>query len=120
MEFSTKWDPFDYHLDPDEADDSLLQGLAASGVHTICIANLLMHRTGHTWDVRAVLGIEYRFPAPARVGDELWLSRVVTDKRVSKSRPELGVVVCEVRLLNQDDVVVLEQNATVLVALASS
>ncbi|MDH3678770.1 MAG: MaoC/PaaZ C-terminal domain-containing protein [Acidimicrobiia bacterium] len=117
-EFSTKWDPWDYHLDPKKIDASLFEGLAASGVHTLCIANLLLHQAGQagSWNIRALLGAEYRFPNPTRAGDELWISRTVTDKRMSRSRPEFGVVQCEDRLVNQDDVVVLEQKQSLLVA----
>jgi acyl dehydratase len=118
--FTAKWDPWDYHLDHQEAEASLYGGLAASGVHTLCICNLLAHQTGQGWDIRAQLSSEYRLLAPTRVGEELWLTRTATNKRRSKSRPEFGIVECLFELANHDDVVVLEQRTTALIALGDS
>lgn len=118
--FTTKWDPWDYHLDSKEAEASVFGGLTVSGVHTLCICNLLGHQTDPGWDVRAQLSSEYRMPAPTRVGDELWLTRTATSKRESKSRPEFGIVECLFELANQDSVVVLEQRTIGLFARTAS
>ncbi len=115
IEFSTQWDPFDFHTDAKEAESSMFEGLSASGVHTICIANRLGHDTPPS-AVRAALGAEYRWPNPARVGDELMLSRTIIDKRESKSRPDVGIVKHISRLVNQVGSVVIEINVAILVA----
>ena len=113
-EFSAKWDPFEFHTDAEEADSSLFKGLAASGVHTQCISNRLGHDI-HPWDVHAALGAESRWPAAARVGDELTLHRQVTDKRESRSRPDVGIVQHQTRLVNQAGVTVLESTVSLFV-----
>lgn len=46
------------------------------------------------------------FPAPVRVGDTLYARTVVTDKRLSRSRPTQGVVTFEHTARNQHGVVV--------------
>ena len=115
VEFSGKWDPFEFHTDAEQADQSFFEGLAASGVHTICISN----RLGHDilpWHVIAAVGVESKWPNPAYSGDELTLNRTVTDKRESKSRPDMGVVTHHSRLINQKGLVVLESKIVLLVA----
>ena len=41
VSFAEKWDPFEFHTDQEAADSSVLGGLAASGMLTLCIANRL-------------------------------------------------------------------------------
>ena len=115
IEFSTQWDPLDFHTDEEEAESSMFEGLAASGVHTACIANRLGHDTPAS-AVRAALSAEYRWPNPARVGDELMLSRTIIDTRESKSRPDVGIVQHISRLVNQEGSVVIEIKVALLVA----
>ena len=55
------------------------------------------------------------FPHPLHHGDTLYSSTVVTDKRLSSSRPGQGVVTLEHTGRNQDDVVVAVATRTVLV-----
>ena len=112
--FSIKWDPFEFHTDKKEAEHSLFGGLTASGMHTLCVANLLGHGS-EPWDVKAAMSAEYKLPNPARVGDELVLNRIVVSKRESKSRPDVGIVQHESTLKNQSKVVVLELSVVVFV-----
>ena len=114
ISFSSKWDPFDFHTDQEDANSSLFEGLAASGMHTLCVANLLGHGT-EPWDIKAALSAEYKLPNPARVGDELTLRRTVVSKRESKSRPEIGIIQHDSTLENQKEIVVLELSVTLFV-----
>jgi acyl dehydratase len=54
--------------------------------------------------------------APVRPGDTLTGTFTATDKRVSRSRPEMGILSVTVRLDNQHGVAVLEMQATLLCA----
>ena len=114
VSFSTKWDPFDFHTDKDDANNSLFEGLTASRMHTLCIANLLGHGS-EPWDIRAALSAEYKLPNPARVGDELTLQRTVVSKRESKSRPEVGIIQHDSTLENQKKIIVLALSVAVFV-----
>lgn len=49
---------------------------------------------------------DINFPAPVFQGDSLHVKTEITDKRVSKSRPEAGIVTMIHRAYNQDDVLV--------------
>lgn len=57
---------------------------------------------------------EVSFPHPLFHGDTLYAETVVTDKRLSRSRPGQGVVTLEHTGRNQDDVVVATATRTVL------
>lgn len=60
---------------------------------------------------------EVRLPAPVFAGDTIRAETEILEKRESKSRPGFGVVTVRTRGLNQDDVVVIEFERTVLVPL---
>lgn len=49
---------------------------------------------------------EVKFPHPLYHGDTMYSQTVITDKRLSKSRPGQGIVAMEHTALNQDGVVV--------------
>ncbi|TFD58741.1 MaoC family dehydratase [Cryobacterium suzukii] len=55
------------------------------------------------------------FPHPLHHGDTLYSESIVTDKRLSKSRPGQGIITLEHRGRNQDGVVVGTAVRTVLV-----
>jgi itaconyl-CoA hydratase len=60
---------------------------------------------------------DVRLPAPVFAGDTIRAETEILEKRESKSRPGFGVVTVRSRGLNQDDVVVIEFERTVLVPL---
>jgi len=60
---------------------------------------------------------DVRLPAPVFAGDTIHAETEILEKRESRSRPGFGVVTVRSRGLNQDDVVVIEFERTVLVPL---
>ena len=63
----------------------------------------------------AQLGLgEISFPHPMFAGDTLYTESIVTDKRLSKSRPGQGIVTIEHTGRNQDGVVVATATRTAL------
>ena len=85
VSFSEKWDPFEFHTDQEAANSSILGGMSASGVHTVCIANRLNHDY-ESWAIQGAFGAEIRWPHPARRDDHLSLHRKVLSTRESKSQ----------------------------------
>ena len=57
-------------------------------------------------------------PAPVFAGDTIRAETEVLEKRESHSRPGRGIITVHTRGLNQDDVVVIEFERTVMVPLA--
>jgi acyl dehydratase len=115
VEFSSKWDPFDFYTDSEAAGTSIFGGVAASGVHSVCIFNRLCHDI-ETLAVRAVVEHQLRYPNAARPGDHLTLHSKNVWTKDSKSRPDIGIVGGESQLVNQDGDVVLDVQSVVFVA----
>ena len=117
--FSEKWDPFDFHLDEQAANESIFGGLAASAVHSICIFNRLCHDIPML-AVRAAVEHQFRYPNAARPGDALSLEEKHVWIKESKSRPDIGIVGGESKLVNQNGESVLDVNSVVFVARRTS
>jgi acyl dehydratase len=82
------------HLDEEAAKHTMLQGLSGSGWH---LCSLMMRMMFDGFIGRAAsLGSpgvnELRWLAPLRPGDDVTLDVDVTEARVSRSRPETGIV----------------------------
>jgi acyl dehydratase len=114
MSYARRWDPLPVHTDQAAAAQTMFGGLTASGSHTLAIRTLLMHRVPIQEGVIAAGGWdEVRFHKPVRPGDELWLEVTWTAKRRSESKRDRGIVTATMKLLNQDDEVVLSQKNTI-------
>ena len=115
--FARKWDPFPFHVDEMAARDSIYGGLIASGEYTMAVKQALIHRLGGNEALIGSMGYdELRYLGPVRPDDRLTLSMECTDKRVSRSKPDRGIVKYKVTLTNQDDEPVLSYTDIVLLA----
>ena len=109
IEFAQRYDAQWFHTDPLEARRSIYGGLIASGWHTVSMTMELLVRNY----VSAVAslgspGVEtLRWPAPVRPGDQLAATVEVLDARVSRSKPDRGIVRARIETRNQDDIEVL-------------
>jgi acyl dehydratase len=115
--FATEFDPQPMHLDEEAAKHSMLRGLSGSGFH---LGSLMMrilfdgfiHRT-------ASLGSpgvdELRWLSPLRPGDDLTLDVDVTQARVSRSRPETGIVTFKMSVRNASGQTLVEATSPVIV-----
>src|ERR1700755_1544457 len=94
LAFAAEYDPQPMHLDDEAAKHSMLRGLAGSGWH-LCSIMMRMLFDGFIGDT-ASLGSpgvsELRWLAPFRPGDDLMLDVDVAEARLSRSRPETGIV----------------------------
>jgi acyl dehydratase len=101
LAFAAEFDPQPMHLDEEVASRSMLKGLSGSGWH-LCSIVMRMMFDGFIGDT-ASLGSpgvnEMRWLAPLRPGDDLMLDVDVVEARISRSRPETGIVIfkCTVR-----------------------
>jgi acyl dehydratase len=116
-EVGERWDPQPFHVDPVAAERSPFGGLVASSVHLFAIRVALSNR-GFGEPVAAVSALGFdnlRLHAPARPGDELRNRGRVLDRRVSNSRPELGIVRGRNELVNQRDELVFSDESAFLI-----
>ena len=109
LEFAAKYDPQPFHLSDDAAAATHFGRISASGWHT-CAMVMRMMVDNLTERNQAGLGSpgldELRWLRPVYPGDVLRVESELIDKTPSRSRPEMGSFRSEVRVFNQDDVLV--------------
>jgi acyl dehydratase len=92
--FAAEYDPQPMHLDEEAAKHTLLRGLAASGWHLCSLMMRILydgfiHRTASLGGP----GIdELKWLSPLRPGDDITVDIHVLDSRVSRNRPQMGIV----------------------------
>ena len=91
--FARQYDPQQFHVDAQNASDTLFNGLIASGWHTCVIA---MRGMCDAYLTRAAClgspGLDsLKWLRPVRPGDEIEFRARVLESRASSSRPELGL-----------------------------
>jgi acyl dehydratase len=94
LAFAAEFDPQPMHLDEEVASRSMLQGLSGSGWHLCSIMMRMMVDgfVGRSASLGSPGVTELRWLAPLRPEDELTLDIDVVEARVSRSRPETGLV----------------------------
>ena len=109
IEFASKYDPQPFHLSDEAAAQTHFGRISASGWHT-CAMVMRMMVGNITERKQAGLGSpgldELRWLRPVYPGDTLRVETTLLDKTPSRSRPEMGSFRSEVRVFNQDDVLV--------------
>jgi acyl dehydratase len=109
VEFARRFDPQDFHLDPQKAAASRFGGIVASGWHTVGLAMRLFvdHYISHVASLASPGVDEIRWPNPLRPGDTLRIRVTVLEARPSRSKPDRGIVRASVEAMNQRDELVL-------------
>ena len=112
--FARQWDPQVYHVDPEAAKAHYYGGIIASGWHTAC--TMMRLYVDHCLSTVAALGSpgvdEVRWPTPTLPGDTLRVRVTVESARRSRSKPDRGIVISRVEVLNQRDEVAMSMKAT--------
>jgi acyl dehydratase len=118
VDFGRRFDPQAFHSDPAAAKTTIFGGLIASGWHT---ASLMMRLYVEQYLTHcaslASPGIdELRWPAPVRPGDVLSVRVTVLSSRVSRSKPDRGVVTSLVEVFNQRSELVMSMRPVNIIA----
>jgi acyl dehydratase len=94
LAFAAEFDPQPMHLDEQAASESMLKGLSGSGWHLCSIMMRMMFDfyIGRTASLGSPGVNEVRWLAPLRPKDDLTLDVDVMEARLSRSRPETGIV----------------------------
>jgi acyl dehydratase len=114
--FAARFDPQPMHLDEAARQNTILDGLFASGLHTVCM-HMRLFADGILRDSTSMgsPGVEeVRYLAPVHAGDSLTLRVKIIGMRPSKSRPEMGLVNFRSHMVNADDKPALEMTATLM------
>ena len=120
ISMASKWDPQPFHIDKEAAKQSIFGGLVASSAHIIPIFIWLGQQEGVKTAAVSALGFEQMKPLlPVRPGDELSYKYECIEKRLSKSRPGIGIVKCEGRMYNQQGELVFSGTVASLVRMRS-
>ena len=117
VDFGRRFAPQPFHVDPVAAASGPSGGLIASGWHT---CSMMMRLLAEQYlSPESSLGSpgvdELRWVLPVRPGDRLTLRTTVRGARLSRSKPDRGLVTTYVELLNQHGDVVLTLLAVNLV-----
>ena len=119
MDFAAKYDPQPFHLSDEAAAQTHFGRLSASGWHT-CAMVMSMVVANLKENQQAALGSpgidELKWVKPVYPGDTLRCETEILEKRVSASRPEMGIFKSRMRVFNQDDVMVMTFVSNGLVA----
>ena len=115
IEIGRRWDPQPFHTDPEAAAASPFGGLVASTVHLFAIATSLGVTTDPIAAISSVGMTNFVNHSPARPDDTLRHSTTVIERRLSRSRPGVGIVTVRGLLTNQRDEAVFSFESTVLV-----
>lgn len=114
ISFGKRFVPLSYHTDPERAKESLYGGLIASGWHTAALMMRLY--TDNYLSSVANLGSpgvdEVRWPRPVFPGDELSIRVTILESRLSQSKPDRGIVLSFVEVLNHKREVVMSLKST--------
>lgn len=115
--FATEFDPQPMHLDEEAAKHTMLRGLAGSGWHLCSLMMRMMFDgyIGRTASLGSPGVDEVRWLSSLRPGDDLMLDVDVAATRVSRSRPEMGIVTFAMRMRNASDQVLLEAVSPIMI-----
>ena len=90
LRFAAEFDPQPFHLDEAAAEQTILNGLAASGWHTAAIA-MRLAITARPFGPHPLFGAgvdELRWLKPVRPGDTLHLEGEVVELHPSRTKPQ--------------------------------
>jgi acyl dehydratase len=118
LAFAAEFDPQPMHLDAEAARRSMLKGLSGSGWHLCSIMMRMMFDgfLGRTASLGSPGVNELRWLAPLRPGDDLTLDVEIVEARLSRSRPETGIVTVRNTARNASGVALCEMVSPLIIA----
>ncbi len=107
--FAKQFDPQPFHVDEGAAKASMYGGLIASGWHTCAMVMRMMCDAylSHSASVGSPGIDNLKWLKPVRPGDTINARRTTIETRVSKSRPDIGIVNNLWEVFNQNGEMVL-------------
>lgn len=118
QQFASHFDPQFFHLDPVAAENSVFNGLAASGWHIASLSMQLVVNSELKQVAGGLVGMKVdnmRWPRPTRAGDTLCTEIEVLSQRASSSQPGFGVVALQWTTRNQDEKIAVQLETAIWV-----
>ena len=117
IDFARRYDPQSFHIDPEAAKKTVFGGLIASGWHTAAMMMRLLveHYLAPVESIGSPGIDELRWTRPVRPGDELSVRVTVMEANRSRSKPDRGVILSFIEVVNQNQEVVMTMKAVNLV-----
>jgi len=118
LDFARKYDAQPFHLDDEAAAKTHFGKVAASGWHTCAMTMAMMveHSVIEPRSSLGALGIdELRWLKPVYPGDVLSCEMELLDKRLSKSKPGVGILNIRITTFNQHGEPVLTMKPITLI-----
>jgi acyl dehydratase len=111
IRFGLEYDFQPFHIDKIAAKASAFGGLVASGLQTLVLSVRQCNQTHLFSQAIAGLGFEkVKFHLPVPPGTTLRVRVSVTARRLSKSRPDAGIVNWHLETIDQDNRVVMSMD----------
>ena len=103
IDFARQFDPQYFHVDPDKAKASRFGGIIASGWHTTSLVmRIYVDRyLSHVASLASPGVDEIRWPNPVRPGDILNVRVTILESRLSRTKPDRGIIRGRVEAFNQ-------------------
>jgi len=120
--FASQYDPQPMHLSEAGGKASFFKAQVASGWQTVGITMRLMVEA-HPFGTTPLIGLqidEIKFPRPVFPGDSVSAEMEIVEKRVSKTRPDTGLLKGRTITRNQKGQDVLSQIWTILMPVRGS
>ena len=103
IEFAIRYDPQPMHIDPEAAKAGPYEGLIASGWHTCAL--VMWELVNNYFSPSSSLGSpgidELQWLRPVRPGDRLKVRATILETKLSRSKPDRGLVRTLIEALNQ-------------------
>ena len=117
LAFAAEFDPQPMHLDEEAAKRSMLKGLSGSGwlLCSLMMRMMFDFYIGRTASLGSPGVNEMKWLAPLRPGDDLTLDVDVVEARVSRSRPDTGIVTFKAGVRNAAGQVLGEMTSPIIV-----
>ena len=116
--YANQFDPQPYHTDRSAAKDSIFGGLCASGWHVCALMMKLLSSVMARENIKligsdSVPSLKWR--KPAFEGNKLHAEIEFTGAETYKLDPEFGVIKCNVKVLNQNQELVMDVKTTLMI-----
>ena len=109
LEFARRYDPQPFHIDHEAAKKSSFEGIIASGWQTCSfVMRALVDNYFSPVSSLGSPGIdEIRWKFPVRPGDKIMVCATIIETKLSRSKPDRGIVRTFIETINQQEDIVM-------------